>query len=277
MIDVALDTYRQQIEQWRAERERALAAPDGWLSLVGLYPLADREYSIGSSDHSDIVLPASAPAHLGSLSFRNGEATLHVTADVFVTVNEIEVRRVEMVDNYRGRQPTVVRVGTLSMNLHRFGSEVALRIRDNQSPTLREFGGCRWYPVQAKYRVQGQLLRRPVQAIAVTTSVKTQADYESVGEVVFELAGESLTLLAAGTSKPDELFIIFRDATAGTTTYSAGRYLYTPVDASGNVSLDFNKAYNPPCAFTPYATCSLPPAQNVLPVAVEAGELYPPL
>ena len=276
MIEDAQEIYRGQIEVWRAGRERALAAPDGWLSLVGLFPLADGEYTIGSGDHNQIILPESAPSQLGTLIYAAGKATLIVSADVLVTVNEREVQQVEMLDNSKNRQPTLVRVGTLSLNLHRFGEEVALRVRDSQSPAIQEFKGCRWYPIKPEYCVQGRLMRQPAQPVAVTTSVSTIAHYESVGAVSFEIMGKPLTLLAAGTSKADELFIIFRDATAGRTTYGAGRYLYAPVDAAGNVTLDFNKAYSPPCAFTPYATCSLSPAQNVLAVAIDAGELYPP-
>jgi uncharacterized protein (DUF1684 family) len=140
---------------------------------------------------------------------------------------------------------------------------------------VQAFGGCEWYEVQREYCVVGQLVTAAAPtAVEVNTSVKTLAQYVSVGVVEFNLAGHALALLASATSKAGELFIIFRDTTAGRTTYGAGRYLYAPVDADGRVLLDFNKAYNPPCAFTAYATCSLPPAQNVLPVAVEAGERY---
>jgi uncharacterized protein (DUF1684 family) len=135
--------------------------------------------------------------------------------------------------------------------------------------------GCTWYEIKDDYRVQGHLLRQDSPTpVTVATSVKTAAQYQGVGIISFELLGMPLQLLASAATKPNELFIIFRDATAGRTTYGAGRYLYAPVDEDDIVTLDFNKAYNPPCTFTPYATCSLPPTQNILPVAIEAGERY---
>jgi uncharacterized protein (DUF1684 family) len=269
------EAYRQQIERWRKEREAALRLPEGWLSLAGLFILKEREYSLGSGVDNQIVLPESAPAHLGVLHYQAQKAHLDVTSDAPVLVNGAPMRSVEMVDNHNGRQPTVVKVGTVSMNLHKFGDEIALRVKDSASAAVQEFAGCRWYEVKPEYHVQGHLTRQPAPAaIPVITSVKTEAHYQSVGVVVFELLGQRLQLLAAATSNPNELFIIFRDATAGRETYGAGRYLYAAVDETGRVNLDFNKAYNPPCAFTPYATCSWPPAENVLAVAIEAGELY---
>jgi uncharacterized protein (DUF1684 family) len=237
--------------------------------------LKEGEYSLGSGDDNQIVLPESAPAHLGTLHYGTEKAHLDVTSDAPLLVNGAPMRSVEMVDNRDGRQPTVVKVGTVSLNLHKFGDEIALRVKDSAAAAIQEFAGCRWYEVKPAYHVQGHLTRQSTPAaIPVTTSVRTAAQYQSVGVVAFELLGQQLQLLAAATSNPNELFIIFRDATAGRETYGAGRYLHAAVDETGRVNLDFNKAYNPPCAFTPYATCSWPPAENVLAVAIEAGELY---
>lgn len=269
------ETYQQQIEEWRKRREDALRSPEGWLSLVGLFLLDDGDYTLGSSDSNRIQLPSSAPATLGVLSYRDGKATLQVEADTPVTVDGVPTWSVEMVDNAGGRQPTVVKIATVSFNLHRFGDEVALRVRDSSSPTIAQFLGCEWYEVKPEYRVIGKLKRHTAPtSVEVKTSVATVAHYQSIGEVEFELFGQRLSLLAAEGGKAGELFIILRDSTAGRETYGAGRYLYVPVDDDGNVDLDFNKAYNPPCAFTPYATCSLPPTQNVLSVPIEAGERY---
>jgi uncharacterized protein (DUF1684 family) len=284
MSEAEGDGYRLQIEKWRKEREASLRAPDGWLSLVGLFMLTDDEYSVGSGNGNDIVLPPSAPQVLGSLSFQQGKTALALTRDVpggvAVLVNGEPLdapansggHLVELHDNSNGR-PTIVKAGSVSFNVHKFGEDFALRVRDSASPAIQEFSGCSWYEIQPDHRLQGHLIRqRAPTPIAVPTSVKTVAEYQKIGAVEFELQGRPLQLLAAATSKPNEIFIILRDATAGRETYGAGRYLYAEVDEAGNVDLDFNKAYNPPCAFTPYATCSLPPAQNILPVAIEAGE-----
>jgi uncharacterized protein (DUF1684 family) len=270
-----VEAYIQEIEEWRRRREDALRAADGWLSLVGLFMLAEGEYILGSSQENDIVLPVGTPELLGVMRYSSARATLEVKSESPVLVDNLPVWSAEMVDNGEGGRPTVVKVGSVSFNLHRFGDEVALRVRDSASPAIQEFGGCNWYAVKSEYKVLGKLERQSAPTpIAVPTSVKTVAQYPSIGVVTFELLGQSLKLLASPASKPDELFIILRDPTAGRDTYGAGRYLYAPVDEGGTVTLDFNKAYFPPCAFTPYATCSLPPAENVLHVAIEAGERY---
>jgi uncharacterized protein (DUF1684 family) len=188
---------------------------------------------------------------------------------------DAKVATISMIDDTNGRKPTMVKSATVMLNLHRFGDEVALRVRDSASPAIADFAGCEWYEIKDEYRVHGHLLRQETPtSVTVTTSVNSVAHLQSVGIVSFELLGQPLQLLASTANKPEELFIILRDMTAGQTTYGAGRYLYAPVDEGGNVTLDFNKAYNPPCAFTPYATCSLPPTQNVLRIAIEAGERY---
>lgn len=277
------EVYRLEIERWRSAREASLRAPDGWLSLAGLFMLEEGEFRVGSGNGNRIVLPPSAPEELGTLFFAQGKGTLHLTTDAPVLVNGSPLAKsgpngladVELVDNSNGQAPTMVSVGSVSMNLHKFGNEVALRVRDCANPAIREFAGCRWYEIQPSYRVHGRLTRHDAPtSIPVNTSVQTEAAYQSVGVIEFELQGRPLTLVAAAASKATELFIILRDTTAGRETYGAGRYLYAEVDGAGNVTLDFNRAYNPPCALTHYATCSLPPKENLLPVAIEAGEQY---
>ena len=276
MIDLnTLVEYRAEIERWRREREAGLRSPEGWLSLVGLFMLEEGTYSLGSDDGNRIVLPSNAPAQLGTLEYRAGKATLTVTAEAPVEVDGVSTHLVEMVDNRAGQAATMVKVGSVRFNLHKFGDEVALRVRDSANRAVQDFAGCRWYEVKPEYCVQGRFVRDAAPtSIEVTTSVKTTAQYASIGVIEFELLGHPLKLVASAASNPRELFIILRDATAGDMTYGAGRYLYASVDDDGLVKLDFNKLYSPPCAFTPYATCSLPPRENVLSVAIEAGELY---
>jgi uncharacterized protein len=265
--------YRRQIEAWRRDRERALAAPDGWLSLAGLFILQEGEHRVGSSADNDILLPQSAPAHLGILTFAQGKVSLTVNSEMPVFVKGEPVQHVDLADNPNGQPPTVVTVDSVSFFVHKFGNDVAIRVKDSDHPAIQAFTGCKWFEIDPAYCVQGHLVRQgSLTAIPVVTSVKTEAEYQSIGAVEFVLQGQSLQLLASATRKPEELFMIFRDGTAGRQTYGAGRYLYANVDETGSVVLDFNKAYNPPCAFTPYATCSLPPRANVLSFPIEAGE-----
>lgn len=272
MNQVQVVEYSQQIEAWRKKREDGLRAADGWLSLAGLFILQEGEYSVGSDEGNAIVLPASAPAMLGTIVFSQGKAVLTVTTDTAVLANGVPVDVVEMADNRPGQRPTLISVGSVSFFVHKFGNESAIRVKDSTSPALENFAGCIWYEIDPNYRVLGKLKRQEVTAIPVRTVAQTAIDYESIGAVEFELSGKPLQLLATATSKPNELYIILRDATAGRETYGAGRFLYAEIDAGDNVTLDFNKAYNPPCAFTPYATCTLPPRANILPVEIRAGE-----
>ncbi len=268
--------YIEEIEAWRRQREADLRAPDGWLSLTGLYLLADGRHTVGSDVASDVVLPASAPAQLGELTFHAGEALLTVTTDPTVLVDGAPVRTAQLVDNAGGRRPTLVTAGTVSFFVHMFGGQHAVRVKDSANPAIRAFDGRRWFPVRPQYRVQGTFTPfASPQEIRIGTIVNTDSVYRSVGTIDFKLQGRKLQLLASAGGAPKQLFIVFRDATAGEETYGAARFLSAEVAPDGSVDLDFNKAYNPPCAFTPYATCPLPPRDNILPVRIAAGELYP--
>ena len=272
-------TYAGEIDAWRQQREAELRAPDGWLSLTGLYLLADGSHTVGSDVASDVVLPANAPSRLGDIAFHAGEALLTVTTDTMtdaaVLVDGEQKRLVRLVDNTGGRRPTLVTVGTVSFFIHRFGNQHAVRVKDNANPAIHAFAGRRWFPIQPQYRIKGifTFFIDP-QAIRIGTVLNTDSIYRSIGAIDFELEGRKLQLLASAGGAPGQLFIVFRDATAGEETYSAARFLSADVAPDGSVDLDFNKAYNPPCAFTPYATCPLPPRENLLPVRIAAGELY---
>lgn len=269
-------TYTEEIEAWRRQRETELRAPDSWLSLTGLYLLADGPHSVGSDAANDVVLPASAPARLGEIEFQVGEALLTITTDAAVLVNGEPLRTAKLLDNGGGRRPTLVTVGTVSFFIHKFGDQHAVRVKDSANPAIEAFVGRRWFPVRPQYRVHGSFTPfADPQEIRIGTVVNTDSVYRSIGAIDFELGGRKLQLLASAGGAPDQLFIVLRDATAGQETYGAARFLTADVAPDGSVDLDFNKAYNPPCAFTPYATCPLPPRENILTVRIAAGELYP--
>ncbi|MFN8469961.1 MAG: DUF1684 domain-containing protein [Caldilineaceae bacterium] len=276
MSNVAPSPYTGEIEAWRRQREADLRTPDGWLSLTGLYVLAEGTYTVGSDPASDVVLPGSAPARLGEIVFHVGEALLTVTTDAAVLVDGVPLRSAQLVDNAGGRRPTLVTAGTVSFFLHKFGDQHAVRVKDSTNPAIAAFEGRRWFPVRPEYRVQGRFTPfADPQEIPIGTVVNTDSVYRSVGAIDFALEGRPLRLLASAGGGPDQLFIVFRDATAGEETYGAARFLTAVVAPDGSIDLDFNKAYNPPCAFTPYATCPLPPRANILPLRIPAGELSP--
>ena len=275
MRDVGGSTYIARIEQWRQQREADLRAPDGWLSLAGLFMLAEGRHTIGSAAENDIRLPTGAPAHVGEIVFQSGNAVLAVTAAAPVQVDGVPARTVALIDNGNHRRPTLVTTGSVTFFIHKFGDQHAVRVKDSSNPAIQSFGGRRWFAIKPAYRVAGKFTpfdainEVPIGTVANTTSV-----YRSAGAVAFTLHGQPLRLLAASGAAARQLFIVLRDATAGHETYAAARFLTVDIAGDGSVDIDFNKLYNPPCAFTPYATCPLPPAANILPVRIEAGELH---
>lgn len=271
-----LNVYIEEIEAWRKKRETDLRAPDSWLSLAGLFELSDSEHRIGSADDNDIILPKSAPAHVGRITFKDNQASLHINPGVPVLVDGKAVSEAVLIDNDDGaRTPTLATTGSITFFVHKYGRQhFGIRIKDSQNSSITDFSGCVWYEVKPDYRVRGRFVaHKEAQPVEVSTTVNTIAEYQSPGVLQFELHGRALQILVTSRSG-NKLHLLLRDATSGKTTYGAVRFLSVDVDDEGNVDLDFNKAYNPPCAFTPYATCPLPPRENILPIAIEAGEIY---
>jgi uncharacterized protein (DUF1684 family) len=271
---VAQSDYHEEIESWRSNRVDGLTGEDGWLTLVGLFWLEEGESSIGSDEASTIRLPEDkAPDRVGSIWLRDGKAVLEVDPEVPVLHEGAQVESLELADDSEGA-PTLFRLGDLSAYLIRRGDEVALRVKDRNHPARAAFTEIETYPTDQSWRVEGRFEHyQPTRAIPIPTVLGTIDTQPSSGAVVFEVEGEPYRLDVLAKPGDEEMFIIFADTTSGKETYGGGRYLYAKApDEEGRVVVDFNKAYNPPCVFTPYATCPLPPRQNRLPIAVEAGE-----
>jgi uncharacterized protein (DUF1684 family) len=267
-----IDEYAAQIAAWRVKREQGLRAPDSWLSLTNLHILEDGAHSIGSATDNAVALPASAPAHLGVLRYADGAAVLEITCSEEVQVDgKPATGSVALRDNKSGA-PSLVTAGTCIFFIHAFSGIHAVRVKDTANPLRQSFPGCVWFDADPAYRVRGTLERyAEKQVLSIRTVRDTPDDYGSVGRVRFILHGREFVFEAMAGGQ-DTLFIVFRDATSGKTTYPAARFVFPTVSADGTVDLDFNKAINPPCAFSVYATCPMPPAQNILPIAIEAGE-----
>lgn len=264
--------YRATIERWRAQREADLRAEDGWLSVNGLFWLEAGDNTVGSAPDSQVLLPAdAAPARAGVIRLEGRRVTLRLEEGVTALLNGRPVRSAELRSDATG-SGDVVTLGRLKLLLLERGGRYAIRLKDPESPMRKQFTGLKWFPVREEWRITGRLVPHATpQKLVFDTVIGTREEMESPGEVVFEYGGREYRLLAARSGK--RLFLVFRDATSGKTTYGAGRFLYADELPGGAVLLDFNKAYNPPCAFTPYATCPLPPRQNRLPIAVTAGEM----
>jgi uncharacterized protein (DUF1684 family) len=270
------DGYEREIQDWRTQREQGLRAPDGWLAVVGLHWLRDGTSTVGSDKTSDIVLPLPAPPRVGVLEFAKDRAVIHVASGVTVKAQGKAVTDLELHSD-KGGHPDVLAVGPVSMYVIERGGRFALRVKDPESARRRNFKGLDWYPVRESYRITARFVPYdPPKPIPIANVLGMVEPMPSPGYVVFQLNGRELHLdpvLEDPAAK--ELFFIFRDTTAGKQTYPAGRFLYSPMPKDGHVVLDFNKAYSPPCAFTSFATCPLPPRQNRLEVRIEAGEKRP--
>lgn len=266
------DAYRSAIDRWHERRLRSLRDPDGYLSLVGLFPLAEGENRFGSAADNDMVFPAGAPAHAGVFMIRGGAVRLEVTGGVEITANDTPVTSAALDSDARG-EPTVLSMGSLRFYVIERAGNLLVRLKDPDSELLSEFSGIDRFPVDADWRIEGRFEPyHPPKRIRVPNVLGGESEEDCPGRIVFEVRGKSYSLEPTINSS-GRLFIVFGDGTSGVETYGGGRFLVAePPSEDGTVVLDFNKAYNPPCAFTPFATCPLPHEANRLAVRIEAGE-----
>lgn len=272
--------YIEHITEWRAKKEASLRAPDGWLSLVGLFWLQNGHNDIGSHPNNHIILPTNPaiPAVLGTLELIETAITLHISADhTSISIDGIPFtgKNVRLNHDHEADAPTMVSLGSVKFYVIKRDPGYAVRVSDSSSPVIQNFGGRVWYPIDESYRVTGTFISHatPI-TVTVDNSLGTQTAIYSSGAVEFTLNGDSYRLLAFDGDEK-QLSIYIRDATSGKTTYPAGRFIEAELHENGTVDLDFNKAYFPPCAFTDYATCPYPPKDNHLSIPILAGERFP--
>jgi len=265
--------YEAGIRQWRAEHEATLRAADGWLTVSGLFWLKPGLTRVGTDPSNAIVLPAgSAPARLGVFDFRGGVVRFQAEPGTHVTSGGSPVEDVVLTSRSR---PVSIHVNHLTMFVIVRGERTGIRLRDADSEARRTFTGERWYPIDPAWRVTARFVAYPEPKIVdVPNILGDTVEMKGPGYVEFAVKGRTLRLLPVLESpNAKQLFFIIGDATNGRETYHAGRFLYTDLPRDGRVVLDFNKLESPPCAFTAFATCPLPPPANRLPVDITAGEL----
>ena len=267
--------YMAQINAWHLQRVETLTRPDGWLTLAGLFWLQEGENRIGSDPGNDILLPAGkAPKRLGSFFLTSGR--VHVAILPRVTVknqDSVLVTHQEMITD-AADTPSRLTCGTLTFFIIKRGDRFGVRLRDREHENRLHFKGIRRYPVTDTWRVPASYVPyEPVKKIKVTNVVGAVTEQDCPGALAFSIDGKNYHLDVLSEGEKEPFFVIIADETSGEETYGGGRFLYVErPDSTGRTFIDFNKAFNPPCAFTPYATCPLPPAQNRLPIAVTAGE-----
>jgi uncharacterized protein len=262
-------SYRHSVEQWRQHYEADLKSDDGWLTVSGLFWLHDGRNRFGSDPLNDIVLPSLVPATAGFFDVSAGKTFVHVNPGVKITMNGRSVDEAEL----HADSPTDrLRIGDLTLYLHASGARNSIRLKDKNSKLRRDFSGLNWFPVDESYRVTARYV--PYQPVKQAEIQNILGDFDKVpivGYAVFSLHGREYRL-DAEQDAPNTLSFVFRDLTSGKETYGAARFLDTNVPASGTLVLDFNKAYNPPCAYNPYTTCPLPTPENRLRTEIQAGE-----
>lgn len=268
------EAYVKAVDAWHAERTARLAAEDGWLTLVGLDWLKPGENTLGTAPESTVLLPAgTAPAHAGTLVLEGGQVRVRLTAGSGILVNGQTAAEASLKTDMDGK-PDLLRAGRITFYVIRRGDRFGIRMKDPEAPARKAFHGVARFPVDPAWRIEADFLPYATpQTRAIPTVLGTSEPMTAPGLLRFKLKGRAYTLepVIEDPAHP-ELFIIFRDATSGKATYPAGRFLAAAMPRDGKVVLDFNRAYNPPCAFSHFATCPLPPKQNELRLAIRAGE-----
>jgi uncharacterized protein len=261
------EAHRAAVEAWRSQRYAALRRETGWLTLAGLAWLQPGANRVGSAADADVVLP-DGPAVAGTLTVTDAG----VVADGAFTHEGQPARAVPLTTDRDGK-PTMLVLGALRLCVIDRGGRLAVRTWDTDAPARRAFAGIDHWPVDGRWRLAGRFEPTPTRIVAVPDVLGTVEEEVSPGDVAFDVDGGTHRLQALPGGPDGELWLVFGDATNGRETYGGGRFLYTPApNSDGAVEVDFNRAYNPPCVFSPFATCPLPWPANRLPIRIEAGE-----
>jgi uncharacterized protein (DUF1684 family) len=268
--------YVKSVQDWRARVEASLRKDNGWLTLAGRYVLKPGENTFGTATTNDIVFPKGlGTAGMGSVFVEPGKVTVKLVEGLTMKQDGIEFTERVMGTDLDKRD--WVTMGRAAFHFIERDGRYILRLADNESEVRKRFLGRVWYDVNDRYRVRAKFVPyNPPRKIAIVNVIDEVSDEPAPGYVEFELDGRKYQLDAVGDE--EGLFFVFRDDTAGDTTYRPGRFLYVEEkpEPGKPFLLDLNRAYNPPCAFSEFTTCPLPPKQNILKVRIDAGEKYPP-
>jgi len=265
-------SYRAEIEKWRAEHETEIKKDNGWLTVVGLFWLKTGKNTVGAGSGYDIELTDNFKAgKFGEIDFSGGKAVLTVADGVNATANGKPARLVDLTPDEKGKGPTIT-TGSQSFFVIKREDRVGVRLKDSNSKARREFTHLNWFEIDPKLRINAKFEKYETpKEVLVPNVLGGEFKMTSPGVVKFKLGDKDFAFETIDEGE-GQLFIIFRDLTSRTETYGAGRFLYADWPVGDTVVLDFNKAENPPCAFTEYATCPLPPQQNRLQIEIKAGE-----
>jgi uncharacterized protein len=263
--------YVSEIANWHYKRVLKLKKENGWLNLAGLYWLKQGENTFGSDPSNDIIFPPGTPPKIGAIILKDSLTQLKVNKNIDVTING-DIIKEALLQNDLNRNTTIMSLGLYKWNIIRREGKYGIRLRDLNSPLVKNFPGIETYPADISWKVEATYNKFPEpRKIIIPTIMGTAEENTVKGNLTFTKDGNKYSLVPLVEN--GSFFLIFADETNGEETYGAGRFLYSSLpDSKGKVILDFNKSYNPPCAFTKYATCPLPPKDNYLHLKVTAGE-----
>jgi len=262
--------YQKSVEDWRQMYESKLRGDDGWLTVSGLLWLHEGKNTFGSAAGNDVVLPSQVPANAGYFELVGGKTTVHVNPGGPITLHGKNVDTIELPPDSKTERLVA---GNLTFFVHQSGGRYAIRLKDKNSKLRKEFAGLHWFPIDPAYHVVASFtpLASP-REVEIETVLGDREKTIVSGYVTFQLKGKEYRLEAEQGDPGSGLFIVFRDLTSKKDTYPAARFIDTDPPKDGKVEVDFNEAYNPPCAYNPYTTCPLPTAGNRMQIEIPAGE-----
>ena len=265
-------TYTASIKHFDSLRVKALTEQNGWLNLAGLYWLKPGDNSFGSASNNTLVFKhKNMPALLGKFKVLGNRVSFEF--DKAVTNLPSDYSEELVLFDPSNKTDTSIYYNQFKWSIIKREDKIGVRFRDLKNPALTAFKGNKRFIIDQKWALAAKLLPANPSGLFITNVLGQTTAQDYAGKISFEYQGKNYVLDAINEG-PGDLFVVFGDATNGSTTYHTGRFIYVPrPDSNGNTIIDFNKAFNPPCAYTPYATCPIPPKQNILPFKVTAGEL----
>jgi uncharacterized protein (DUF1684 family) len=269
-----ISTYVNEIKEWQNDMEDRLRAPDGWLTLIGLDWLEKGENSIGTSPINKISLPqGTAPEKVGTLTLEDGQVTFEAAEGAAVTLNDEQITT-KVLETDANRSPDILHVGEINFHVVVRGSRIGIRTKQTNAPQRINFPGRSWWLIDKDLRVDAEIIPyEPQKMVPIPDVLGDVKDTAMDCQLSFKLHRQTHTLDAFALPT-GQYYILFHDLSCGKGSYPSGRFLVTEYPSDDRVIIDFNKAHNPPCAFTPFATCPLPPPQNHLQLVIQAGERY---
>jgi len=267
------EDYVKSVKEWQTKRLQSLKTENGWLNLVGLHWLKEGENPFGSNEANNIIFPSNAPEFIGSISLYKDQLSITVNNDVEVFINDSLLKEYNVLSD-ADKNTTYFKVGTFRWYIIKRGDRYGIRLRDLESPLVKQITEIPAYPIESRWKIKAKFDKFDTPKEISIPNVLGETEFEQCfGLLKFSIEGEEYSLMPLGDGVNDNLFVIFADETSAIETYGAGRFLSVEKpNEKGETYIDFNKATNPPCAFTEFATCPLPPRDNILEIKITAGE-----